>query len=58
MKILIEVRGGIVTNVWCENPDGAEVIVRDFDNIEMGSEDPIDTTPGLAELRVPHFVIY
>lgn len=61
MRILIEVRDGCVTNVWCENPDGAEVVVRDHDMIEdnlYGEDDPLDTTPGLAELRVPHFVIY
>jgi len=58
MRILIEVKGGVVQNVWCEQPDGAEVIVRDFDNIEMGDPDPIDTNPGVAELRSPEFVIY
>jgi hypothetical protein len=57
MKILIEVRGGIVETVWCEQPEGAEVIVRDFDNIETGGADPIED-PGVAELRTPHFVIY
>lgn len=59
--ILIEVRDGCVTNVWCSEPDGAEVVVRDLDMIEdnlYGEDDPLDTTPGLAELRVPHFVIY
>lgn len=58
MIILIEVRAGVVTNVWCSEPDGAEVIVRDMDAISSGDPDPVEEVPGLAELRVPHFVIY
>lgn len=64
MRILIEVRGGCVTNVWCSEPDGAEVVVRDLDDIFDNPDapdqvyDPLVAIPGLAELRVPHFVIY
>jgi len=61
MRILIEVRGGCVANVWCSEPDEVDVVIRDIDIIKdtmYGTDDPLDTTPGLAELRVPHFVIY
>ena len=58
MRILIEVKGGVVTNVWCSEPDGAEVVVRDLDNVEMGDVDPMDEDPGLDALRVPHFAVY
>ena len=63
--ILIEVRDGCVTNVWCSEPDGAEVVVRDLDIIEDNHwpaadelYDPLVAVPDLTELRVPHFVIY
>ena len=62
--LLIEVRDGCVTNVWCSEPDGVEVVVRDLDVIHSelaaGCDDcdPLVATPGLKELRVPHFVIY
>jgi len=57
--ILIELRGGAVANVWCSEPDGAEVIVRDRDAIRtLGAPDPMEETPALEHLRVPHFVIY
>lgn len=61
MKLLIEVRDGCVTNVWCSEPDGVEVVIRDVDMLEdnlYGEDDPLDEVPGLKELRVPHFVIY
>ncbi len=58
MIILIEVRAGCVTNVWCSEPDGAEVIVRDRDAINAGDTDPMEEAPALEHLRVPHFVIY
>lgn len=58
MIILIEVRAGVVTNVWCSEPEGVEVIVRDLDAISVGAPDPIEETPALEHLRVPHFVIY
>lgn len=58
MKILIEVREGEVSNVWCSEPDGAEVIVRDRDAINAGDPDPMEKAPALEHLRVPHFVIY
>ena len=40
MKVVIEVRGGSVTDVWSTDA-GTEVVVRDFDNIESGGKDPI-----------------
>lgn len=61
MRILIEVRDGCVANVWCSEPDGAEVVIRDMDEINSGysseDDDPL-LMPGVAELRTPHFVIY
>ncbi|MBK1683440.1 hypothetical protein CKO18_07590 [Rhodoferax fermentans] len=59
--ILIEVRGGIVNTVWCSEPDGVEVFIRDLDDIYDADDqvfDPLVAIPGLKELRVPHFVIY
>lgn len=58
MRILVEVKGGVVSGVWCSEPEGADVVVRDMDNIEMGDEDPMDCEPGLDALRVAHFAIY
>lgn len=61
MKILIEVEEGCVTNVWCSEPDGATVIIRDMDEITSGCDDiydPLLEELGVAELRTPHFVIY
>lgn len=61
MKVLIEVRAGEVSNVWCSEPAGAEVFVRDLDMINdslFSEDDPLDTEPGLRELRVPFFVIH
>lgn len=62
MKILIELEAGTVKNVWCENPDGAEVVIRDLDDVNSPAAeylyDPLVAIPGLKELRVPHFVIY
>lgn len=62
MKILIELEAGKVKNVWCENPDGAEVFMRDLDMVAVDpfteDNDPLVAIPGLRELRVPHFVIY
>lgn len=58
MRILIEVTGGVVSAVFCDEPDGAEVTVRDFDNMEMGDPDPLDEDPSLSTLRTAHFAIY
>lgn len=59
MRILIEVRCGKVSDVWCSEPDGAEVVIRDLEDIFDGEcPDPLKDIPGIAELRVPHFVIY
>ena len=62
MRILIEVVGGCVTNVWCEQPQGVEVVIRDLDNINTTGArevyDPLVAIPGVAELRTPHFVVY
>lgn len=61
MRVLIEVRAGSVTNVWCEQPEGVEVIVRDMDEIDCAYydvRDPVLETPGVAELRTPYFVVY
>ena len=58
MKILVEVKGGVISGVWCSEPEGVFVEVRDLDNIEMGDEDPMDEDPGLAALRVGHFAVY
>lgn len=59
MKILIEVHGGVVTNVWCSEPQGAEVYVRDLDDLEYDEmRDDILDEPGLNELRAPQFIIY
>jgi hypothetical protein len=58
VKILIEIHKGIVQNVWSEEPNDTQIVVRDLDNIEAGDPDPMSEDPGLAELRTPHFVIY
>lgn len=61
MKILIEVRDGVVSNVWCSEPAGTEVFVRDLDMLSdkfYQEEDPLETEPGLSALRDPTFVIY
>lgn len=58
MKILIEVRGGIVESVFCDEPEGVEVIVRDFDNIFDGDADPLKERKELKALRTPPFAVY
>ena len=58
MRILIEVEGGVVQGVWCEQPEHVEIFVRDQDNIEAGSPDPLDEDPSLAMLRTGHFAVY
>lgn len=63
MKILIEVKGGIVQTVWCEEPQHVEVYIRDLDDIYDNSDqpeiyDPLVAHDGLKELRQPHFVVY
>lgn len=58
MKILIEVRGGIVESVFCDEPQDVEVVVRDFDDIGDGDDDPVKEKPWLKELRTPPFAVY
>ena len=58
MKIIIEVSGGIVQSVFCDEPDGVEVVMRDFDDIYVGGDDPFIEQPALAEMRNPRFAIY
>lgn len=58
MKILVEVSGGLVQAVFCEEPDNVEVIVRDFDDIDDGAADPLTEDPSLVALRTAHFAVY
>lgn len=58
MKILIEVSGGVVQAVFCEEPDNVDVIVRDFDDIDDGADDPLTEKPSLIALRTAHFAVY
>lgn len=58
MKILIEVSGGVVQAVFCSEPDQAEVIVRDLDNIYDGDVDPLLEDPSLKTFATGHFAIY
>lgn len=53
MKILIEVEGGCVTNVWCSDPINAQVTIRDLDEITEYDrcEDPLDGNEPLQALR-------
>lgn len=58
MKIIIEVEGGCVTNVYCSEPEGVTLVVRDFDNIETGDIDPLVERPELHVIRNPRFALY
>lgn len=58
MKLIIEVEGGAITNVYCSEPEGVELVVRDFDNIEMGDDDPLELRPELHVIRNPRFALY
>lgn len=65
MRILIEVKGGFVQNVWCSEPEGVDVVVRDMDMLGEGpgddlwdKADPIEEDPTLRELCVPDLVVY
>jgi len=40
--IKIEVEGGCVTSVTCNQEIEVEVFVRDFDNIDGGDQDPLE----------------
>lgn len=40
--IVVVVEGGCVTSVVCDSPLDVDVVIRDFDNIEVGEEDPIE----------------
>lgn len=44
MKIFIEVRGGIVQNVYTDIDSQAEVVMVDYDNIEAGDDEPEQPT--------------
>jgi hypothetical protein len=58
MRIMIEVNGGNVVAVFCDEPSGVEVVMRDFDNIQAGDPDPVDGDSSLSELRNPRFAVY
>lgn len=59
MKILVEIKDGIVTNIWCSGSENVEVFLRDLNDARDDPDsDPLLTEPGLEELRSPHFVIY
>lgn len=57
MRLMLEVLGGQVVAVFCDEPDGVEVVIRDFDNIQSGDTDPVDQDTSLSELRNPRFAI-
>lgn len=37
-KIIVEVSGGVVQNVYAESSEGIEVQVLDWDNVEAGDD--------------------
>ena len=47
-RIVVEIRGGLVAAVYAAYP-AASVIIRDFDNIAAGDEDPAEEDPGLYD---------
>lgn len=58
MKILIELEGGCVTDVYCSDPN-VEVVIRDMDDIsdDPGS-DPLRGSEELAALREDANLVY
>ena len=58
MKILIEIEGGYLRGVWCEQPEGVDVVVRNMDDVNTGYPDPLDEDPSLQTLRTGHFAVY
>lgn len=57
-RVLIEVRGGSVTAVYSNAPTGTDVIVRDWDNIEAGDDDPAEDRPEFDGLDDADFQVY
>ena len=56
MKILIEVENGIVTNVYCSEPEGIEILVIDAD-VEVRDDVLIDN-PDYAFLVADKYEVY
>ena len=48
--IVVEVKGGCVVAVSTNKPAEVEVVLRDFDNIQAGDPDPIETRPEIGTL--------
>jgi hypothetical protein len=48
IKVLCVIEGGILQSVWSDHPN-VEVVVRDFDNIKVGDDDPFE---GLTEIEI------
>lgn len=58
MKILINVEDGIVTDVYCSEPEGVEVIVRDANDVDNGHLDPFVEKPEINFLINPKYMVY
>lgn len=50
LTVLVEVKGGAVQVVYCDQPQRVKVVVRDRDNIAAGDDDPLDDAPELKAL--------
>lgn len=59
MKLLIEIDAGIVSGVWCSEPENIEVVIRDLDLVTTGSEtDPLLDDAEARAIRNDAFVVY
>lgn len=59
MKLLIEIEDGIVSGVWCSEPENIEVVIRDLDLVTTGSEaDPLLDDAEARAIRNDAFVVY
>jgi hypothetical protein len=49
--VVIEIKGGAIQAIYSDQPDRLKVVVRDWDNIAGGDEDPLNADPALKVLR-------
>jgi hypothetical protein len=57
-KVIIEIEGGAVQNVWTDSADVGEYVIIDRDEQESGEDDyiskfDIDKPPSLTDGRIP-----